>query len=94
MLLKTFITFLCILVVSCIFNSIGIWMGVLPNYPPYPWGSRVAGVSDGGTQGVQREEQNYPEVDVTNGTKPEGFIYQVVDSKDRSQATYPYGANW
>lgn len=68
-------------------------MGILPNYPPYPWGSRIEPPGPV-KSGVKREENQMPEVDVTNGIRGNGFIYQVEDSGERSQADFPYCANF
>ena len=93
MILKSLVLLLSIMVISCIFNSVGVMLGVYPNYPPYPMGSRVGDLSAGKT-GVKRDEMNMPEIDITNAVRPNGYIYEVNDSGERSQADFPFGANY
>ena len=82
------------LVLSCIFNSVGIWLGVLPDLPPYPYGSSLGEVSTASPQfGTKREDFCYPEINFTNGKRPTSYITEITETGDRGAAEFPLGAN-
>lgn len=83
-----------ILILSCIFNSIGMWMGVLPEMPPYPYGSTITDVKTSAPSfGCKRDDFCYPEMNLTNGKRATNFITDITENGDRSSAEFPLGAN-
>ena len=80
------------MVLSCLFNSVGIWMDILPNYPEYPIGTRVDEMKEGPT-GLSREDMSFPEIGITNQIKENGFIIRIDDKGERGASEFPFSAN-
>lgn len=89
------ITVFIALMLSCLFNSVAIWMGLLPSYPPYPYGSCIKDKIGEVKLGTKRQDdQIYPEIDITSrGARPSGFITEVNDTTERCSAEFPLAAN-
>jgi len=88
------ITVFSVLIVSCIFNSIAMWMGIIPSYRPYPYPTGIAEVKTSTPAfGCKRDDFAYPEIHFTDGTRPTMFITDITDKGDRSNAEFPLGAN-
>lgn len=82
------------MVLSCIFNSVAIWMGLMQSYPPYPIQAGLGPVKKAAPAfGCKREDFCYPEINITNGSRPTQFITDITDHGDRSNAEFPLGAN-
>lgn len=88
------ISVFAVIVLSCIFNSVGIWLGVLPDLPPYPYGSSISEIKNSGSEfGTKREDFCYPEINLTNGKRPSCYITEITEKGDRGAAEFPLGAN-
>ncbi len=82
------------LVLSCIFNSIGICLGMQNDLPPYPTGSSISEVKESVPSfGCKRDDFCYPEMNLTAGKRPTAYITEINDSGDRGQAEFPWAAN-
>lgn len=80
------------LVLSCLFNSVAIWMGILQYFPPYPIGSAMDEVKEG-INGCKRDDFSLPEVEVTRRKKASGLITDIYDHNERGTGEFPYWTN-
>ena len=82
------------LVLSCLINSVSIWLGVQPDLPPYPFASGIKEIKSSAPNfGCKREDCCIPEIHYTNGSRSSFFITDITDKGDRSNAEFPLGAN-
>jgi hypothetical protein len=94
-IMKEFLTTILVaLVLSCIFNSVSIWMGESPNLPPYPYGAGIKEVKTSAPHfGCKREDSCIPEIEFNGSARPSYFITDITEKGDRSNAEFPLGAN-
>ncbi len=92
MLKDLIVSLLIVLVVICIFNSIGIMFGQVQGYLPYPWPVGINDAKESGF-GTKRDEIIYPEINFADKTRSVMYMTTIDDGKDRSNAEFPLGAN-
>ncbi|MBY0551702.1 MAG: hypothetical protein K2W95_30745 [Candidatus Obscuribacterales bacterium] len=88
------VSFLIVLLVACLLNSIGIALGVVQGYMPYPWPSAINGVSEAkGGFGMKRDDLIYPEIHFTEKDRTVQYMTGISDGKERANVEFPLGAN-
>lgn len=88
------ITVVSVLIISCIFNSIAVNMGIMGSLPPYPWPAGVGELKTGDAAfGTKREDFAYPEINLTSKARPIVFMTEISDGGTDRTAEFPLGAN-
>ncbi|MBX9685840.1 MAG: hypothetical protein K2X27_04005 [Candidatus Obscuribacterales bacterium] len=83
-----------VMLLASIFNSVAIWMGLMPNLPPYPFAAGIGEIKKASpTFGCKREDFCYPEIHFTNGNRPITFITDITETGSDRGAEFPLGAN-
>lgn len=78
-----------VLVLSSIFNSVAIWMGIFPNQPPYPVGCAINSVNPS-KFGCKRDEFAICEYAYTKASRPTCYITDITEG-ERTFVEFPLG---
>ena len=86
------ISFIVVLVVSTIFNSIGAALGVLPAYLPVEWPAGIDQMKGSLTGSVKSGDNTLVgEINIVNKARPVVFTTEIEDKNNPQPAEFPFG---
>lgn len=88
------VSFIVVLVLSCIFNSIGAALGVLPAYLPVEWPAGINQMKGTGTGAVKASDNTLVgEINIVDKSRPVVFTTEIEDKNNPQPAEFPFGGN-